>query len=53
MTDVRAICLARLAKTRPVLSLTREAASAAMTKVTVPPITGTVRGLPRLSLIPL
>jgi len=42
---VREICLARLDKTRPVLVLTREAARAAMTKVTVAPITGTVRGL--------
>lgn len=42
---MREICLARLDKTRPVLVLTREAARAAMTKVTVAPITTTVRGL--------
>lgn len=44
-TDVREICLARLDKTRPVVVLTREAARAAMTKVTVAPITSTVKGL--------
>lgn len=44
-TDVREICLARLDKTRPVLVLTREAARGAMTKVTVAPITSTVKGL--------
>ncbi|MFJ4174470.1 type II toxin-antitoxin system PemK/MazF family toxin [Microbacterium sp. NPDC089696] len=43
--DVREICLARLDKTRPVVVLTREAARAAMTKVTVAPITSTVKGL--------
>lgn len=42
---MREICLARLDKTRPVLVLTREGARAAMTKVTVAPITSTVRGL--------
>jgi len=42
---VREICLARLDKTRPVLVLTREPARAAMTKVTVAPITSTVKGL--------
>ncbi|WP_163541850.1 type II toxin-antitoxin system PemK/MazF family toxin [Occultella kanbiaonis] len=42
---MREICLARLDKTRPVLVLTREAARAAMTKVTVAPITSTVKGL--------
>lgn len=42
---MREICLVRLDKTRPALVLTREAARAAMTKVTVAPITGTVRGL--------
>lgn len=42
---MREICLARLDKTRPVLVLTREAARAAMTKVTVAPITTTVKGL--------
>lgn len=43
--NVREICLARLDKTRPVVVLTREAARAAMTKVTVAPITSTVKGL--------
>ena len=43
--SVREICLARLDKTRPVVVLTREAARAAMTKVTVAPITSTVKGL--------
>lgn len=42
---MREICLARLDKTRPVLVLTRDAARGAMTKVTVAPITSTVRGL--------
>lgn len=42
---MREICLARLDKTRPVLVLTREGARAAMTKVTVAPITSTVKGL--------
>lgn len=42
---MREICLASLDKTRPVLILTREAARAAMTKVTVAPITTTVKGL--------
>lgn len=42
---MREICLARLDKTRPVLVLTREPARAAMTKVTVAPITTTVKGL--------
>ncbi|MBS1698222.1 MAG: type II toxin-antitoxin system PemK/MazF family toxin [Actinobacteria bacterium] len=42
---MREICLARLDKTRPVLVLTREAARHAMTKVTVAPITSTVKGL--------
>jgi len=42
---VREICLAHLDKTRPVVVLTREAARAAMTKVTVAPITSTARGL--------
>jgi mRNA interferase MazF len=42
---VREICLARLDKTRPVVVLTREAARGAMTKVTVAPITSTVKGL--------
>ena len=43
--SVREICLARLDKTRPVVILTREAARAAMTKVTIAPITSTVKGL--------
>ena len=42
--SVREICLARLDKTRPVVVLTREA-RAAMTKVTVAPITSTIKGL--------
>ena len=42
---MREICLARLDKTRPVLVLTREAARSAMTKVTVAPITTTIKGL--------
>lgn len=42
---MREICLARLDKTRPVLVLTREVARAVMTKVTVAPITSTVKGL--------
>lgn len=42
---MREICLARLDKTRPVLVLTRERARAAMNKVTVAPITSTVKGL--------
>jgi len=42
---VREICLVHLDKTRPALVLTREFARAAMTKVTVAPITTTVKGL--------
>lgn len=42
---MREICLVRLDKTRPALVLTREAARSAMTKVTVAPITSTVKGL--------
>ena len=42
---MREICLARLDKTRPVLVLTRDTARAAMTKVTVAPITSTVKEL--------
>lgn len=42
---MREICLARLDKTRPVVVLTRESARAAMTKVTVAPITSTMKGL--------
>ena len=42
---MREICLARLDKTRPVAILTREVTRAVMTKVTVAPITSTVKGL--------
>lgn len=42
---MREICLVRLDKTRPAVVLTREAARGAMTKVTVAPITSTVKGL--------
>ncbi len=42
---MREICLVRLDKTRPALVLTRELARAAMTKVTVAPITTTAKGL--------
>ena len=42
---MREICLARLDKTRPVLVLTRALARPAMTKVTVAPLTTTVKGL--------
>lgn len=42
---MREICLARLDKTRPVLVLTRQGARQAMTKVTVAPITSTIKGL--------
>ncbi len=42
---MREICLVKLDKTRPALVLTRGAARAAMTKVTVAPITTTVKGL--------
>ncbi len=42
---MREISLAHLDKPRPVLVLTREAARGAMTKVTVAPITTTVKGL--------
>ena len=42
---MREICLVRLDKTRPALVLTREAARAAMTKVTVAPITTTIKSL--------
>lgn len=42
---MREICLARLDKTRPVLVMTRDAAREAMTKVTVAPITSTIKGL--------
>lgn len=42
---MREICLARLDKTRPVLVLTRDVARHAMTKVTVAPITSSIKGL--------
>jgi len=42
---VREICLVRLDKTRPALVLTREGARSAMTKVTIAPITTTIKGL--------
>lgn len=42
---MREICLVRLDKTRPALVLTRDAARGAMTKVTVAPITTTIKGL--------
>lgn len=42
---MREICLVRLDKTRPAVVLTREAARASMSKVTVAPITSTVKGL--------
>ena len=42
---MREIRLVRLDKTRPALVLTREAARAEMTKVTVAPITTTIEGL--------
>lgn len=42
---MREICLVRLDKARPALVLTREAARAEMTKVTVAPITTTIKGL--------
>lgn len=42
---MREICLVRLDKTRPALVLTRETARGAMTKVTVAPITTTLKGL--------
>jgi mRNA interferase MazF len=42
---MRPIHLADLDKTRPVLVLTREPARGAMTRVTVAPITSTIRGL--------
>lgn len=42
---MRAIHLARLDKTRPVLVLTRELALGAMTSLTVAPVTSTVKGL--------
>lgn len=42
---MREICLVNLDKTRPALVLTRELARGGMTKVTVAPITSTVKGL--------
>lgn len=42
---MRQIRLARLDKIRPVVVLTRAAALTAMTKVTVAPITSTIKGL--------
>jgi mRNA interferase MazF len=42
---VREICLVRLDKTRPALVLTRQAARGSMTKVTIAPITSTIKGL--------
>ena len=42
---MREISLVRLDKTRPALVLTRVAARGAMTKVTVAPITSTIKGL--------
>lgn len=42
---MRQIRLARLDKTRPVVVLTRDAARPVMSKVTVAPITSTVKGL--------
>ncbi|MEJ6013178.1 type II toxin-antitoxin system PemK/MazF family toxin [Corynebacterium sp. H127] len=42
---MREICLANLDKTRPVVVLTRELARPAMMRVTVAPITTTIRGL--------
>ncbi|MCV2396510.1 type II toxin-antitoxin system PemK/MazF family toxin [Actinotalea sp. M2MS4P-6] len=42
---MREICLVHLDKTRPALVLTRQASRSAMTKVTVAPVTSTVKGL--------
>lgn len=42
---MREIRLVRLDKARPALVLTREAARAALTKVTVAPVTTTIKGL--------
>ena len=42
---MREICLVRLDKTRPAAVLTRDAARSAMTKVTIAPITSTIKGL--------
>lgn len=42
---MREICLVHLDKTRPALVLTREPTRFAMSKVTVAPITSTIKGL--------
>lgn len=42
---MREICLVRLDRTRPALILTRRGAREVMSKVTVAPITSTVKGL--------
>ena len=42
---MRPICLAQLDKTRPVLVLTREIVRPHLTRITVAPITTTIRGL--------
>ena len=42
---MREICLARMDRTRPVVVLTREVFRQAMTKVTVAPVTSTIKGL--------
>ncbi|MGO8767586.1 type II toxin-antitoxin system PemK/MazF family toxin [Mycobacterium sp.] len=42
---MRPIHLAKLDKTRPVLVLTRELVRPHLTRITVAPITGTIRGL--------
>lgn len=45
MTDLRAIHLVRLDKVRPAVLLTRPHAVAYLTRLTVAPVTTTVRGL--------
>ena len=42
---MREICVVRLDKARPALILTRDAARGVMTKVTVAPVTTTIKGL--------
>lgn len=42
---MREVCLVRLDKTRPAVVLTRGAARPAMTKVTIAPVTSTIKGL--------
>ena len=42
---MREICLVRLDTVRPAVVLTREAARGAMTKVTIAPVTSTIKGL--------